>query len=178
MAGLYHSLQRLHPLTQVLATGLLLFCSYTALSFTVNSARPATWWAEYSHVKPVKEVFEKGDSIIMRTTVHIRRPVDLQFHDVLFCKIRGDDEFTYVSDYDSASRHAEAKYIGYPPSWIPEGLPDSVPRLSGRWKYGGSLPKTPAICRMVSDITWSPSLGVTKRVQIESGTFSVVPDSP
>ena len=115
------------------------------------------------------------DQIEMQSVRAVFKPIEMKFHYTLYCKIDGV-HWRYISDQNVKSVYIVPTYEGYPD--LPYVAPDNVKTKSGQWVYAGSLPMEsylPTTCKVVASMRWDPSPLVTKRAQIESASFQLVP---
>jgi hypothetical protein len=99
---------------------------------------PASFWFEYQSVEPVRDQYEIGQPILMRSTREVFRVHDIGFSDTLYCSLDGDrDGFRYTSNYPTSSIQADPT--------------DGVERKN--CNYNAEGPQSPATCR-VHSVQW------------------------
>jgi hypothetical protein len=130
--------------------GLFLFTLYAAYSLT-----PTSFWFHYDSVEPYSVPVDiTKDYILMQSNLTVSQTTNLNLNDVLRCFNNG--HWSYYSQYDS---NAETILIGK----------DKV----SVWKWRGTMPQTPALCRMDSTITTKLPMGIEKTQFIKSQEFMI-----
>ena len=116
---------------------------------------PISYWLEYESVRPAKDVFKTGEPLFFISTLEINRQVNIEYHDVLFCKEK-DRNFI---------RHSEMNTTAY--RLQPQGNEEVI------WPYTPLIYK-PATCYLSSTILIPTRYGNTRNFVMRGPTFEVV----
>ncbi len=103
--------------------------------FTLNQ-KHYSYWAEYYDVSPSSRSYKKGLPVKFISDLAIYRPVDLYWIDILYCRDKTDNDFTY---YDTVT---DVSYL------------TPVARKKAPWTWNGVVPSYPAECYLKSVISY------------------------
>ena len=122
-----------------------------SFDFAYTHFAPMSNWIEYHSVEPTRTSFDPGQLVTFQSERSIRRPVAVEFLDILHCDIQGQEVYTSV--YKSAAYNQE---IGHD---------------IAVWSYGGFLPDRPVECYLESNVTAALDYGVRKTQIITGNKF-------
>lgn len=121
------------------------------------------YWFHYESVKPAKDEFMIGEDLKFISKSIFYKDSHVIWNDILRCKIKGDEPFSFYSEYTSENIFVEAQ--------DPDGPIEEKP-----WVFQANVPKKQAVCYLTSVIKVQLPLNLTK-VQIVVGPeFIITPN--
>jgi hypothetical protein len=99
-------------------------------------------------------VFQVGDPLAFVSDSEIKRPVQIEWHDILFCDFGNGNVF--VSDYRTGKYFEEPR-----------------PREKGEWRYSAKVPMKEASCYVRSTIKAEMKWSENKTQTIEGPSFVI-----
>lgn len=138
----------------IILNGLFLYGVFLAASFIFYSVLPTSVFFNYTAVDPVSVPVSIGSNyILMESQMEVSISGNLSWHDVLSCKLDGEN-FTYFSQQDTKAL------------MVYEDSP-----FAKQWLYRGPLPDFETTCQMESTIIRELPMGVEKVQHIVSEPF-------
>ena len=129
-----------------------------ALSIDVARAQLFNYshWFDYYSINPVAPPYEIEESLLFESDAVIRRPIMLEWNDVLFCDLYDGLGFRYFSSYHSKRHQVSPR-----------------DRMKIMWVYGGSAPKESASCFLHSTISGRLQFSEDKVQEIKGPLFEI-----
>lgn len=138
------------------------------IEYIYISILPTSYWFDYDKIIPVSPEFEVGEHPKFVSYAIIKRPVKIQWVDVMRCSLNNHDYFYRSYKTDAFIRNP----VIFPRVIFDE---DSGKDITSTWEYGYPVPnKVGTTCFIESNITAELPFGIKKTQHIKSDEFKVV----
>lgn len=130
------------------------------LALTIDVARDQYFeydhWFKYYSVSPVDPPFVDDESLLFESDFEIKRPIEMEWNDILFCDFQDGLGYRYFSNYQSKRHQVEPRS-----------------RVKALWVYGGRTPVMAATCFLHSTISGRLEFSGDKVQAIIGPEFSI-----
>lgn len=145
----------------MIASILGVLCVLTAAQYggkaIIYSVMGYQYWFKYESVEPAKKVFSDDETLEFVSNADIRRPIQMRWNDILYCKRKGEDDFSYITNYETS---------------IVQTTPKKT--IDKKWLYKPNYPGFPATCYLRTEVIGKPPM-VSEKIQVlTSQEFKVV----